>query len=135
MTQGRLGLVLEGYEVASDAAKRLGVTQKQIAHMARRGQIPGARQVNVGRGYWYVPKGCVVSRNPRWREGAFARPLRHASRCDCCGILLARSGDDKHANDAPDAVRCWSCRQRYGLGVVAPEVMGEYAQELEEVMQ
>lgn len=39
--------------------------------------------------------------------------LRGAGRCDCCGILLTESGDYKHANDAPDAVRCWWCRETY----------------------
>lgn len=188
MTQGRCSLVIEGYELASDAAARLGVTQKQLVHMARKGLIPGARQVSAGRGYWFVPEGCQpVCKAPegyqwtadaaarmglsvrrlgtllyegriegayraqygkRWlwlvpvdaprpvqpREGrqisteSIARErrprqrVRYTGHCDRCGIILTRSGDDKHANDRPDAGRCWSCREEYGLGPLAPEI-------------
>lgn len=55
-----------------------------------------------------------------------AKHLRTLRRCDCCSILLERSGDALHPNDRPGAGRCWFCKERYGTGPVGPEVNGDW---------
>lgn len=116
----------EGYELTADAAKRMGLSQNRLIHVLAEGKVAGARRVRVGgRTIWLVPIGSLPpARTIRTqRVDAYSRPMRHPARCDCCGIILTRSGDDKHPNDAPDAVRCWSCREEYGLGPLMPRIV------------
>lgn len=110
--------VPEGYELTDAAALRLGMSHSRLTHILAAGKMPGARRVQAGtRWVWLVPREGAVPTAARiggWR--ACSRPTLRMPRCECCGIILERSGDEKHANDKPDAARCWMCREDYGAG-------------------
>ena len=99
-----------------------------LRKLCKRGRVPGVRSAARGKQtLWYVPMSVTAA---QFLPAPIEGPLR-AARCDCCGIVLERSGDETHPNDTPDAGRCWSCCEDYGLGPVGPEVTGEYAEERE----
>ena len=100
-----------GYETVAQAAVRLERPRSWIWELCSRGRVPGAQQVARGkRNLWYVPAGFALA------ECRHPRHATHAERCDCCSIILEHSGDDNHPNDAPDAGRCWFCREHYPHG-------------------
>ena len=49
----------------------------------------------------------------RVRCDRIARESKHLKRCQCCGIILQRSGCIGHAGDRPGAGYCWACRADY----------------------
>ncbi len=119
-----------GYQPIIQAAERLGMHHTWLQKLCKMGRVPGAQQVARGkRNLWYVPMSVTAA---QFLQAPIEGPLR-AARRDCCGIVLERSGDETHPNDTPDAGRCWSCCEDYGLGPVGPGVTGEYAEEREEV--
>jgi hypothetical protein len=108
---------LAGYETTAQAAARLGVGYRHIWRLAAAGRVEGAQLLTVGsRAFWYVPADMTLDDCRRY----VGKKAPHAPRCDKCGIVLTRSGDDGHKeNDAPDAGRCWDCRDRFGVGPLA----------------
>ena len=53
----------------------------------------------------------------RVRCDRIARESKHLKRCQCCRIILERSGCVGHADDAPTAVYCWVCRDERPLEI------------------
>ena len=124
-----------------EAAQMLGMTVGGLRTTLWRGRIPEAVRVpnpHGGRGCWAIPRatleGIEVTADGfhRWTvkargEAKLTRAgfrwgrseLRGVPRCDCCKILLEHSGDRTHPNDAPDAGRCWMCREEFGTGPVS----------------
>jgi hypothetical protein len=64
---------IEGFETAAQTAKRLGVSDSQVRHLALEGRIAGAVKVV---GAWFIPVGVLPSektaggpgRPPRWAK-------------------------------------------------------------------
>lgn len=103
----------------TEAAKRLGCPAANVKQACSKGLVAGAvRRRGVGREglRWYVPASSLVclGRDNQGRIDWSGRLAGKGPRCTVCGILLAESGDDKHANDAPDAAVCWWCRETRG---------------------
>lgn len=104
-----------------EAAQRLGVSAYGLRRAARYGQIPGAQYIvpSTGGHRWLVPESGLALIEVRDGVAHYVLPQQRPERgevvcgprCDRCGILLERSGDDRHANDKPDAGRCWMCRE------------------------
>ena len=104
-----------------EAAALLGLKTRTLECWNERGKLSGVVKVPMGAGLtreiWMVPADRLATLCPNVRKPRPERLGANAnSRCNCCGILLAHSGDDWHANDAPDARRCWYCRKEYGGG-------------------
>ncbi len=93
----------------ADAARELGIWRNSISRWCQCGMLPGAfrdyTDARNGDYIWRIPESAVAA----MRESPLvkARALR---RCEVCGIVLERSGDELHPNDRPDAGRCWFCR-------------------------
>ena len=100
---------MERLLTTTQAAAELGVSRNRMSHWCQAGLLAGAfldhSNARNGRCAWRIPESAVAA----MRE----HPLytsRQLRRCDVCGIVLERSGDEMHPNDRPNAGRCWFCR-------------------------
>ena len=107
-----------------EAAEALGILVRTLDARVERGQVPSAVKAPKKAGgmqwVWMVPADGLDTL-PQMTRHYTPRAigdtmLRGAGRCDCCSIILERSGDGKHQADASDAGRCWWCRATYGEG-------------------